>query len=192
MSTSEKSMVTKAQIRSELLSQRRKLDQNYCQQREQEALTIIKTLDLFQDNGYFYAYYPHGQELSLLQVIQWILDTGKRAALPKVEGEQMDFYEISSLAEVEKGVFGIMEPSGGEKVCWEEAVCLTPGVGFDWTGNRIGHGRGYYDRYFEQHKRLIKVGTAYDFQIRQSIPAEKTDIAMDYLLTPSVCKKIRG
>lgn len=83
-----------------------------------------------QNRGYFYAYYPLGKELSLLPLIQWLLDTGRRVALPKTDGDNMDFYEIQDLNEVRKGQFGVMEPTSEQKVCWEDAICLTPELAF--------------------------------------------------------------
>lgn len=188
--TLEKNMVTKERIREELQRERKNLSFSYCKQEEERVLERIRQSEPVCDYGYLYAYYPHGKELSLLKSLQWALEAGKRVALPRVDGDSMDFYEITSLDEVAKGSFGVMEPITDKKVNWEEAVCLTPGVGFDKKGNRIGHGAGYYDRYFSRHARLIKVGIAYDFQIKDIIPTEENDIRMDYLITPSGCKKI--
>ena len=128
--------------------------------------------------------------MSLLPLIQWLLDTGRRVALPKTDGDNMDFYEIQDLNEVRKGQFGVMEPIGEQKVCWEDAICLTPGVGFSIDGGRIGHGAGYYDRYFERHPRLLKVGIAYEFQIVDHIPTEPTDIPMQWIVTPKSILKV--
>ncbi|MCI8327414.1 MAG: 5-formyltetrahydrofolate cyclo-ligase [Lachnospiraceae bacterium] len=183
-------MVTKAKIRESLLRERNSLDDSCYYQAETAMAEKIQRSELILEHGYLYGYYPIGRELSLLKGLQWALDAGKRVALPKICEDTMDFYEITSLKEVARGEFGIMEPTQKIPVYWEEAVCLTPGVGFDRTGNRIGHGAGFYDKYFACHSRLKKVGVAYDFQIKEAIPAEKTDIVMDYLLTPSGWKGI--
>jgi 5-formyltetrahydrofolate cyclo-ligase len=57
-----------------------------------------------------------------------------------------------------------------------------PGVAFDRNGNRIGRGKGYYDRLLEQ-TRAITVGVGYGFQLIEDIPAEPHDIAVDYVIT---------
>lgn len=177
-------MVTKVQIRKELIQKRDELPEY---QQAELSTNITKRLtgwEELQSRGYFYAYYPLGKELSLLPLIQWLLDTGRRVALPKVDGDDMDFYEIQDLSEVQKGKFGVMEPISKQKVCWEDALCLTPGVGFSTEGERLGHGAGYYDRYFEKHPRLLRVGIAYEFQIVDYIPTEPTDIPMQWIVTP--------
>ena len=184
MSTWDKNMETKERIRARLSIKRDALEPEVYRQAEEAIALQLKQMEVIKERGYIYGYYPLGKELSLLKFLDWALEAGKRVALPKVEGSEMDFYEITSLQEVKKGSFGVMEPVTGQKVNWEEAVCLTPGVGFDRQGNRIGHGAGYYDRYFEIHPRLIRMGIAYEFQVVKEIPAEETDIGMEYLITP--------
>lgn len=184
-------METKRQIRAELSKKRDALDTAFYEQAEEEIARQLKQMDVIAERGYLYGYYPLGRELSLLTFLQWALEAGKRVALPKVNGNEMDFYEITSLDQVKKGSFGVMEPVTGQKVNWEEAVCLTPGLGFDKGGGRIGHGGGYYDRYFERHPRLVRIGIAYDFQVVDEIPTEKNDIPMEYLVTPKDIKDIK-
>ena len=103
-------MVTKAQIRKELLQKREELPENLCKELSTNTKGQLTTWEELQNRGYFYAYYPLGTELSLLPLIQWLLDTGRRVALPKTDGDNMDFYEIQDLNEVRKGQFGVMEP----------------------------------------------------------------------------------
>lgn len=64
-----------------------------------------------------------------------------------------------------------------------KAYCFVPGSVFDLTGNRYGYGKGYYDRYFAQHEKLIRIGTAYEMQVEEWIEAEETDVKMQFLVT---------
>lgn len=177
-------MEIKEQIRAKLLYKRKQITEEEWTDAGESLAKLLKKQPLVQEHGYFYAYYPQGKELSLLPFLEWALDAGKRIALPRVRGEQMDFYEITDVSGLVKGSFGIMEPVGELRTAWEEAVCLIPGVGFTEAGTRIGHGKGYYDRYLQRHPRLKKVGIAYEQQLAESIPTEMTDIPMEYLATP--------
>lgn len=168
-----------------MLSQRNRLGERDIQWAQEALQERLKTMELALDSGYVYGYYPLGKEAPVLSCLRWALRAGKRVALPKVHGQDMDFYEIQSLEDVGRGHFGVMEPLQTRPVFWEEALCLTPGVGFDQKGNRLGHGGGYYDRYFSMHGRLLKVGIAYDFQVIEEIPAQQWDVPMDYCITPS-------
>lgn len=75
------------------------------------------------------------------------------------------------------------------------AVVLVPGVAFDFCGNRLGHGKGFYDKYFNSaeqilsDKKLKLVGAAFDVQYIPKIPANNFDIKMDYILTGNLLNK---
>lgn len=177
-------METKEQIREQLLEMRNTIEQRKMLIEAKALTERLKENPLIKERGYVYGYYPHKKELSLLPFLQWAIEAGKRIALPKIEGKNMFFYEIESLEEVKKGAFGVMEPITTNRVFWEDAVCLIPGVGFSEDGKRIGHGKAYYDKYLQEHTRLKKIGIAYEFQIIQEIPTELTDINMEHLVTP--------
>jgi 5-formyltetrahydrofolate cyclo-ligase len=61
-------------------------------------------------------------------------------------------------------------------------VFLVPGVAFTETGVRLGRGKGYYDRYLENHSGL-KIGLCFEFQILSELAREDHDVLMDYLVT---------
>lgn len=67
-------------------------------------------------------------------------------------------------------------------------LVLVPGVAFDLHGNRLGRGRGFYDRILEATSG-IKCGVAYDFQLLEAIPTEWHDAGVDFIFTPSRCVK---
>jgi 5-formyltetrahydrofolate cyclo-ligase len=63
-------------------------------------------------------------------------------------------------------------------------LVVTPGIGFDRRANRLGRGSSYYDRFFADEKfRAAKCGFAFTEQVVDSIPADSTDIPMDFLVT---------
>jgi 5-formyltetrahydrofolate cyclo-ligase len=62
-------------------------------------------------------------------------------------------------------------------------LILTPGIAFDIHGNRVGYGRGYYDKFISKMKNSIKIGIAYDFQIIKQIKEEDYDIPMNFIIS---------
>jgi 5-formyltetrahydrofolate cyclo-ligase len=58
-----------------------------------------------------------------------------------------------------------------------------PAVAFDKDGNRLGRGKGFYDRLLN-HTKAVKIGVAYDFQLVDEIPVEPHDIPVDRVITP--------
>lgn len=61
-------------------------------------------------------------------------------------------------------------------------VILVPGLGFSSSGERLGRGKGFYDKYLEGSKAL-KIGIAFEVQIEESIPTDSHDIKMDFVVT---------
>lgn len=109
----------------------------------------------------------------------------KTLLLPCVDGDDLRLRQYTgSECMVAGEQFGIGEPTGED---WTDldAVQLiaVPGVAFDHKGNRMGRGRGFYDRLLKSTPNAVKIGLAYDFQMLDSIPTESHDIRMDCVLT---------
>ena len=82
--------------------------------------------------------------------------------------------------------FGILEPKNvNQKIIPD--VIMVPLVAFDRHLNRIGYGKGYYDRYLSRlirsKKSVLTIGLAFSFQKYKKIPTIKSDIKLDYILT---------
>lgn len=92
---------------------------------------------------------------------------------------------LKSWEELNPGSYGILEPRV-EKIrkMKVEAIdlILVPGVAFDKKGNRLGHGKGYYDRLLEK-TNATKVGLAFEFQIVDKIPTDENDKPVDIIIT---------
>jgi len=62
------------------------------------------------------------------------------------------------------------------------SVLVVPGLAFDREGNRLGRGKGFYDRYLEKFKG-VKIGLCLNEQIKDAVPCEEHDVVMDYIIT---------
>ncbi|MDE7154458.1 MAG: 5-formyltetrahydrofolate cyclo-ligase [Muribaculaceae bacterium] len=108
----------------------------------------------------------------------------KRFYLPRVNGMKLEVlpYNRSRLAQ---GAFLIEEPQGDEVVPADVMeLIVVPGIAYDRRGNRVGRGKGYYDRLLAETDAL-KVGVGYDFQLVDEIEAEPHDIPVDVVITES-------
>lgn len=104
-------------------------------------------------------------------------------ALPRVEGDVMQFYFFSA-ADMHTGAYGINEPCNTPLVePWEIDLMLVPGVAFTCNGARMGRGKGYYDKYMSQEGfRAHKIGVCYAVQVVENLPQEEHDIKMDTVI----------
>lgn len=181
-------METKRQIRERGLTKRDQMQEGLRRQYDKKICGNLKAFFEKERKRVLqrgiYGYYPHRSEVNLWEFYLWVLAGGLPLAFPRVSGGEMEFYQVASMEEFEKGAFGIYEPAAGcRQAEFHEAVCLVPGSVFDWTGNRYGYGKGYYDRYFLCHPNLYRVGIAYEMQVRDRILAEGHDVKMQALAT---------
>lgn len=121
-------------------------------------------------------------EVQSFELIELLSQT-KRVVLPRVAGNDMDFYPYTP-SSLKVGAFGIEEPQGSEPISPDEIdVIVVPGVAFTTDGKRCGRGKGYYDKYLSRSGfRAIKIGVCYAEQLAEDIPNEPHDIVMDYMI----------
>ncbi len=97
----------------------------------------------------------------------------------------MLFYQITSMDDLTRGKYGILEPSARlEHAPAYDSLFIMPGVVFDKNRNRIGYGGGFYDRYLAKlDEKPMVVALGYDNQVEASLSPDPFDIKPDYILT---------
>lgn len=116
-------------------------------------------------------------EVNIDTAIEYCLNNGIMVYLPRVNGDNMEIVEYGELV---VGAYGILEPVG-EPSDILPSVAVVPLLGVDKLKNRLGKGKGYYDRYFE-NKDIYKIAVAFSTQFVDELPIDDNDIAMDELI----------
>ena len=106
----------------------------------------------------------------------------KRIILPTVVGDDIIPVELAANTGFAGGDFNILEPQN-ETYTGDFDLIVVPGVAFDLKGNRLGRGKGYYDRFLCQHQKVKKIGICFDFQLVDNVPVEENDIPMDEIIS---------
>ena len=111
------------------------------------------------------------------------LAQSKRIVLPRIEGDEMEFYDISE--GLREGAFGIMEPTATTPISPDKIdVMIVPGVAFTREGFRLGRGKGFYDKYLSYNGfRAYTIGVCFPCQIVENIPTEQHDKIVDKVAT---------
>lgn len=153
-----------------------------------KVLEHVKALPEYQEAETLFVYVDCKHETETSDLIRQAWADGKRTAVPKVIGENMKFFYITSLEnDLEEGYFGIREPyeknPADEAADREGSLMLMPGVAFDEARHRIGYGGGFYDRYLEAHPGLRTAALAFEFQVKAEVPFEKFDILPGRIVT---------
>lgn len=126
------------------------------------------------------SYMDFKNEVSTCYLHKKLIEMGKILVLPKVCGDNI--VPIKYENEFIEGKFGIKEPLG-EKFLEKIDIVIVPGIVFNRRGDRIGFGRGFYDRFLSKNKAVIKYSFGYDFQLRDNFSGEEFDIKIDKLIT---------
>ena len=108
----------------------------------------------------------------------------KTVLLPVVKGDELELRIYTGRQNLKTGeAYHIEEPTGEAFTAYEKIdLAIIPGVSFDARGNRLGRGKGYYDRFLKKVPTMFKIGICFDFQKTDTIPTEETDIRMDCII----------
>jgi 5-formyltetrahydrofolate cyclo-ligase len=139
---------------------------------------------------------PMSGEIDLWPLLEESVPAGKTVALPWFDPATQTYLarRVENPAdEIVAGKFGVREPASScvEIPLEKFDLVLVPGVAFDLSGNRLGRGKGFYDRLLAKISG-VKCGVGYDFQLLEKIPAEPHDAKVDFILTPARCVKVAG
>lgn len=154
-----------------------------------ERLTLVEAFEAARTVGLFMSLPDEVRTQEFVEA----LAARKRVALPVIEGDDMRFEYYVPAEGVRTGSFGIDEPARGLLCPPEDMdVIVVPGVAFDRAGNRMGRGRGYYDRWLAAAPAtIVRIGLCYPHQFLDAIPHEPHDIPMDCIVTAGGCHDIR-
>ena len=113
---------------------------------------------------------------------RWCVE--KEIVLPTVVGDDLELHLYTGPECLSLGNYGILEPSGELFTDYERiTLAVIPGMAFDLQGNRLGRGKGYYDRLLPRLSHAYKLGLCFPFQILdEEIPHEPHDFLMDAVL----------
>ena len=146
--------------------------------------SLAKT-DVFQKSSCIALYYAMNDEVRTSEFIEeWYKK--KTIVLPVITDENINFHIYKGTDNIIVGMSGIMEPFCTEQIpIGKIDLFIVPGVAFDRQYNRMGRGKGYYDRYLSGSDKP-KTGICFDFQLFEQIPTEGHDIKMDMIITENV------
>jgi 5-formyltetrahydrofolate cyclo-ligase len=141
------------------------------------------------------SYMSFGTEIDTQTVFGEALKQNKVVALPRMIKDQsspatsrLALHTVNSESELASGKWGIREPRETCPGVALDAVdlVLVPGVAFDRRGDRLGYGKGYYDRLLPARRsNCLLVALAFDCQLVDDVPVSAHDVPIDFLITPS-------
>lgn len=178
----------KKALRQELRDRMRAIPSEVLQHRSAAACRLLCDQEEYRRAEVVMLFLSTPQEVDTRQLALQAWADQKRVLAPRVSWDQRRMLpvEIHSLVSgVEEGYMGIREPAEGMPVPVSDLdLVVVPGLGFDEQGNRLGRGRGFYDR-FLSHPDFhgVSCALALEDQVVPSIPVGPSDVRVDMLVT---------
>ena len=151
-------------------------------------INLLKT-DLFKKT-YYHIYLSNSlnNEVETDEVIKLLFKKNKRVYVPKIMGENLIHIEINKNTSYSENQFSVREPSSANtsdpKIF---DVVFIPLLAYDKSGERVGYGGGYYDRFLlNTKKNVLKVGLSFYEPVEKILNVEEHDIKLDYVITPKI------
>lgn len=171
----------KSEIRRNIKRLRMMLSEMEKEEAASEVFAQLEKTAAFMMAQNILMYHSLPDELSTISFLKKWKDR-KNFFLPRVNGVNLDLLPYIE-SELERGAFDIEEPQGSELANVEDIdLMIIPAVAFDRRGNRLGRGKGFYDRLLAT-SRATKIGVGYEFQLIEELPSEKHDVPMDMVIT---------
>ncbi|UCC99187.1 MAG: 5-formyltetrahydrofolate cyclo-ligase [Phycisphaerales bacterium] len=178
----------KAQLRRTLLNRLHAMPSEQRSERSRKACRNLVSIEPFQNASTVMMFVSLPHEVDTSEAILHAWQLGKVVAVPKISWEQRHMIpvKIHSLETgFSTGASGLRNPIAGVPVPFEEIdLVVTPALGLDTKGNRLGRGGSYYDRFFANGElKALKCGFVFAEQLMDSIPVTEHDKPVDMVVT---------
>jgi len=178
----------KEELRKEGMQIRKNLSETELLEKSKQIEKRLYKMKEFQQASTILFYVSYDNEVYTHDMIKENLSSGKNVVAPITDAEKhcLILSKLNNWEDLECSTYSILEP---KKNCVREVsldkidLILVPGVVFDESGNRIGHGMGYYDKLLRNSKNATHVGLAFELQIVDNIPVEEHDVKVDKIVT---------
>ena len=178
--------MTKNEIRKNLILERNQLSRETVQKNSNYIMEKLHPYVREAEN--IMIFMNMGNEVEITRLITLYPD--KKFYIPKTLSDRNMKINLYDENELILHKFGYYESSSD--IFYDEKILdliIVPAVAFDYTKNRIGFGGGYYDTFLEKvrkkNNKVLFIGICYDFQIIDSVPTEKHDVTLDFVVSES-------
>ncbi len=183
-----KNLLSKDQIRREILRIRNSLSENEMVVNSNIISNMVISTKEYKKSSSIGIYFPIGSEVNTIEIIKHSLATKRIIGLPRIiDSNKILFFKIieNSFEDIKmtKGKYGILENSMSDFIITKMDLLIVPGIAFDLQGNRIGYGKGYYDRFLSKLKANNIMALAFENQIIDKVPKTQNDIPVNVIVT---------
>jgi 5-formyltetrahydrofolate cyclo-ligase len=179
----------KNKLREKILSFRRILDLQQRSEDSQKIFNILRNLPSLVESRKIHCFVGQSDEPDTLPILKWLLKKKTHLTVPCVDSQnpELQHSQLKNIESLEKGNYGIFDIPISKRIdvdLRKLQMILIPGIAFDYSGGRLGYGKGYYDRFLEK-TNAFKIGLCFQSQVVEKVPMENHDICMNAI----ICEK---
>jgi len=182
--------LTKEELRVRILFCRRMLIPERVREKSECIKNRFFSLAMLDECANVFVYISDNKgEVETKSVIHTLFQKGKKVWIPRVAGNELIWHLVNEdrIQQLKNNSWGIEEPlpewQPSTNKAFEKTICIVPGIVFDRRGYRIGHGKGFFDRFLSKNRQCISVGFCYRFQMVVLCPRKSWDIPVDWIIT---------
>jgi 5-formyltetrahydrofolate cyclo-ligase len=188
--------MTKNQLRTYYKKLRTKLSE---QEKEEKSLAIANMLVQTEiwDNTFYHLFLPitEQNEVNTEYILNLLMGKDKEIVLSKTDfqNHQMTHFLLTEDTKIKKNSYNIPEPVSGEQISVEKIdVVFIPLLAYDRNGNRVGYGKGFYDKFLSEcRENVVKVGLSFFNPENEIEDVYEDDIPLDYCITPDTIYRFK-
>lgn len=188
--------MTKNQLRTYYKKLRTKLSE---QEKEEKSLAIANMLVQTEiwDNTFYHLFLPitEQNEVNTEYILNLLMGKDKEIVLSKTDfqNHQMTHFLLTEDTKIKKNSYNIPEPVSGEQISVEKIdVVFIPLLAYDRNGNRVGYGKGFYDKFLSECRdNVVKVGLSFFNPENEIEDVYENDIPLDYCITPDTIYRFK-
>lgn len=177
----------KESLRQQVLSERQQMDEEEWLHKSNQIIQSLLDTQYYNKASTVHTYVSMNKrrEVCTDRLLKHLLDNHKRTVVPVTNFQEgtLNHSEINSLDDLEKNKWGVAEPKSVHPVNIESLdLIIVPMAAADRSGNRLGYGKGFYDRFLSETKAL-KAGLIFSDFLFEEIPVGEFDIKLDVIIT---------
>lgn len=173
----------KRTLRRELIQSRSEIPKELKKYKDTKITERVLSLPAFQNATLVLCYVSTSEEIDTSDIINYCFLNKKSIAVPRCVGEDLHFHLIQSWEDLSPGYFNILEPNPSlyKPMDFHNSVCIVPALAINEQNQRLGYGKGFYDRFLSSFSG-ISIGLCYN-EFRRPIPVDHFDIPVHIVLS---------
>lgn len=177
-------MITKPELRKEIRNRKRQFTQEQLRELSFPVIDRLRSHPKLKAAHTVLLYHSLPDEVFTHDFVDEMVAAGKQVLLPVVVSEtEMEIRHYTSPGDMAESSYHILEPIGAPFADYDKIDFIAvPGMSFDDARNRLGRGKGYYDRFLSQVPSAYKLGICFDFQKLPVISTDEFDQKVDEVL----------